>query len=149
MQRSRPLPPVYFLAAIILMVLLDRVLPMWRWHWVPGRWLGIALVVAGLSLTLASARLFRRRKTAIKPFEQSSVLVVEGPYRVSRNPMYVGLSIVLAGIGLLLESFAPLVVIPVFVGVIRTRFIAAEEQMLAQQFGDAYAEYRSRVRRWL
>jgi protein-S-isoprenylcysteine O-methyltransferase Ste14 len=143
------LPPVYFLAAIILMVLLDRVLPMWRWHWAPGRWLGIALVVAGLSLTLASARLFRRRKTAIKPFEQSSVLVVEGPYRVSRNPMYVGLCTVLAGIGLLLESFAPLVVIPVFVGVIRTRFIAAEEQMLAQQFGDAYAEYRSRVRRWL
>ncbi|HEX6137443.1 MAG TPA: isoprenylcysteine carboxylmethyltransferase family protein [Casimicrobiaceae bacterium] len=149
MPRPYALPPVYFLAAIILMALLDRVLPMWRWHWAPGRWLGAALVVAGLALTIASARLFRHRKTAIKPFAQSSVLVVEGPYRASRNPMYVGLCTVLAGIGLLLESFAPLVVIPIFVWIIRTRFVAAEEQMLEQQFGSAYAAYRARVRRWL
>ncbi|MEO9137004.1 MAG: isoprenylcysteine carboxylmethyltransferase family protein [Casimicrobiaceae bacterium] len=149
MQKRRILPPVYFLAAIVVMVALDFVLPMVRWHWSPARMAGVVLIVAGLASAIAGARRFRLHGTAVKPFAESSALVVDGPYRFTRNPMYLGLSIILLGIGLVLESLTPFLVIPVFVWLITTRFIALEEPMLEQRFGSAYVEYRARVRRWL
>jgi len=147
--KRRILPPVWFFAAIVLMAALDWFVPLYRWHSETLRWLGGALVVAGLALTVAGARLFARRGTAIKPFEESSVLVTSGPYRFTRNPMYAGLIAMLIGVALLLESASPLVVVPIFAWIIATRFVAVEERMLGERFGAAYAEYRARVRRWL
>jgi protein-S-isoprenylcysteine O-methyltransferase Ste14 len=143
------LPPVYFLAAIILMVLLHWLVPIARWDLPVGRAAGAVLIVAGLGLTIYSARLFRRHGTAIKPFEQSRALVAEGPYRFTRNPMYVGLIVVLTGLALVLQSVAPLVVPPLFVGVLTAGFVLHEERMLEERFGDAYLRYRKNVRRWL
>jgi len=147
--KRRILPPVWFFAAIVLMAALDWFAPLYRWHSETLRWLGGAFVVAGLALTVAGARLFARRGTAIKPFEESSVLVTSGPYRFTRNPMYAGLIAMLIGVALLLEAASPLVVVPIFAWIIATRFVAVEERMLGERFGAAYAEYRARVRRWL
>jgi protein-S-isoprenylcysteine O-methyltransferase Ste14 len=145
----RILPPAWFLGAVVLMSALHWGAPLYRWHVPALRWLGGALVVAGFVLTLASARLFARHGTAIKPFERSSALVTSGPYRFTRNPMYVGLVAMLAGLALLLEALSALLVVPIFAWIVATRFIAVEERMLAERFGTAYAEYRARVRRWL
>ena len=149
MAKRRILPPVWFLAAIVLMAALHWLAPLYRWHSEALRSLGGALVVGALALTVAGARLFARRGTAIRPFEESSVLVTSGPYRFTRNPMYVGLIAMLIGLALLLESLSPLAVVPIFATIIATRFIAVEERMLGERFGPAYAEYRARVRRWL
>ena len=80
---------------------------------------------------------------------ESTTLVTEGPYHYSRNPMYAGLALTLAGLALVLGSLSPLIVPPIFVWWITTRFIQKEEAMLEQRFGAQYLDYKQRVRRWL
>jgi protein-S-isoprenylcysteine O-methyltransferase Ste14 len=149
MPGNRILPPVIFAGAIVLMVLLHLLVPGPQWPTGPSRSVGALLLFAGIVLNVYCAKLFEDRGTSIKPYEESSKLVVEGPYRFSRNPMYLGMLSILGGIGLLLGSTVPFVVIPVFALVITHRFILVEEAMLARRFGAAYASYCRRVRRWL
>lgn len=143
------LPPVYFLVAIALMVALHFAAPVLVWLAGPWRLIGILPIVAGAGIASTGALQFRRRGTAIKPFETSSTLVTDGLYRYSRNPMYIGLIVTLIGIGICLGSATPLFVIPVFVWAIRARFVRFEEASLEKQFGQAYLDFKSRVRRWL
>jgi len=75
--------------------------------------------------------------------------VVQGPYRFTRNPMYVGLAALYAGVTLLVNSLWPLLLLPVVLVVIRWRVIAREEAYLERKFGDVYRTYTTRVRRWL
>ena len=76
-------------------------------------------------------------------------MVTAGLFAYSRNPIYVGLVAALLGIFVALGSLTPIVIVPPFIYIIRTRFIAAEERMLEDTFGDAYRDYRNRVRRWI
>ena len=114
-----------------------------------GRSAGACPLLVGIVLNLWSARLFKQQRTTIKPFQRSETIVAKGPYRWSRNPMYLGMSLVLLGIALLLGSTTPMLIIPVFIGIISVRFIAVEERMLTDRFGPTYEEYCKRVRRWL
>jgi protein-S-isoprenylcysteine O-methyltransferase Ste14 len=143
------LPPVYFLVALVSMIGLHFLLPVRRILLPPYTYAGGALIVGGVVIVVWAARLFERAGTAIKPFERPSALITEGPYRYSRNPMYLGMVCALAGVGLVLGSMSPFVAIPAFVWLIQRRFIKLEEAVLARTFGSAYAEYRGRVRRWL
>ncbi len=107
------------------------------------------MILVGGVLNVVGSRLFEVHQTAIKPFEESSALVVEGPFTYSRNPMYLGIVLILLGIAVLFGTATPLLVIPPFVWLITTRFIVKEEEALAQRFGQDYAEYKQRVRRWI
>jgi len=142
-------PPVWFVLAVIAMIVLARFVPIVSWHVAALRWTGIALIVVGFALGLTAAVRFRRRGTPLKPFTPSTALVVEGPYRFTRNPMYLGLATILVGVALALEALTPFIVVPVFVAIITTQFIVPEEAMLTERFGDAYGDFRRRVRRWL
>lgn len=143
------IPPHYFLASILVMAALHWWAPGVVWLTMPRALIGVALLVAGLALPLTGAFLFRRRGTAIKPFRVSSVLVTDGPYRFTRNPMYVGLTLALLGVAALMGTLTPLFVIPFFVLVIDRLIIRVEERMLEDRFGDEYRAYKARVRRWL
>ncbi len=114
-----------------------------------GAHLGAILIVAGIGSVLWAHQLFEDVGTTIKPFHRSAALVTGGPFRFSRNPMYLGMVIVLVGVGLVLRSLLPWVVIPVFVWIIQRRFIVAEEHSLERDFGEIYRDYRESVRRWL
>jgi protein-S-isoprenylcysteine O-methyltransferase Ste14 len=72
-----------------------------------------------------------------------------GTFRVSRNPIYLGMTLMLLGVGLRGGEALPLAIPVVFAGLIQKRFIESEEEFLTEHFGDAYRAYRSRVRRWL
>jgi len=145
---KRILPPVYFLAAILVMAVLHFMLPIVRLF--PSALIsGAILVLLGMAVILWSAWLFNKTGTAIKPFEESTQMIVSGPYRWSRNPIYLGLVFILSGIGLALGTLSPFLVIPAFVWTIQKRFITHEEAMLEKSFGAAYAEYKKRIRRWL
>jgi protein-S-isoprenylcysteine O-methyltransferase Ste14 len=148
-KRRRVLPPVYFLVALLVMVGLNVAVPVLIIIPAPYTYGGIPLIAAGIGLVAAGARLFARAGTTIKPFEDSSALVTDGLYRFSRNPMYVGLVTALLGAAVLLGSLTPFLVIPVFIVIIRMRFISAEEAALVAKFGPRYEAYRRRVRRWL
>jgi len=142
-------PPVWFALAIIAMIVLARFVPILAWHVAALLWTGLALVLAGFAVGLSAAMRFRHRGTPLKPFTESTALVVEGPYRFTRNPMYLGLATILVGLALALEALTPLFVVPVFVAIITAQFIVPEEAMLTERFGDAYGDFRRRVRRWL
>ena len=149
MKRPRIMPPVYLLAAVAAMVALHFFFPGKQILDAPWRWLGAVPIVAGLALVVWVAALFRRRKTTIKPGDVSSALVTDGPFRISRNPIYLGMTSILVGTAIALGSLMPWMVVPVFVALVGYNVIPVEEAMLADVFGQSYADYRAKVRRWI
>lgn len=115
----------------------------------PFNRVGWLFVVLGFSLTLWAAGLFRIAGTPLRPFQQSTTLVITGVYRMTRNPMYLGMVLVLLGVALLLGTVATLFPIPLFAWQIQRKFVLPEEAFLEGLFGQPYREYKSRVRRWL
>lgn len=142
------LPPVW----LALFVALGWVQADW-WPLVSfgkaGDWVGGALVVTGLVLAVAATVEFRRARTTIIPHAMPSAIVTSGVYRFSRNPIYLGDALILAGLGLRWDSVLALVLVPVFIAVITARFIFPEESRLRARFGAAYDEWAARVRRWV
>lgn len=148
-DRTLNIPPVYFLVALMLMAFFHHVAPAAQLLVAPYRYAGIVLMALAIALVVWAALLFRRAGTGIVPFSPATVLVTAGPYRYTRNPMYLGLAGTLLGAAVLMGSMTPFVVIPAFMALIADRFIAGEEAMLERSFGRQYLEYKSRVRRWL
>ena len=112
-------------------------------------WLGAAVAVAGLALAIWGRRTFARAGATIKPFERSRVLVTSGPFRFTRNPMYLGLVAILVGLALALGTPAPWAAAVLMALTLRLRFIRNEERALAASLGEPYERYRASVRRWL
>ena len=117
------------------------------------RWLsigsGIVLVLAGFAVANFAIALFGRAGTQRKPWRTTTAIVTGGPYRFTRNPMYVGLTLIYAGLALALDGPLALALLPVVLAIVRIYVIAREERYLAAKFGDAYLDYKRRVRRWL
>lgn len=149
MKRPRIMPPVYLLAAIAAMVALHYLFPGKQILVAPWRWAGAVPIVAGVGVVLWVAAIFNRRKTTIKPGDISSSLVTDGPFRISRNPIYLAMASILAGTAISLGSLMPWLVVPVFVALVGYNVIPVEEAMLADAFGQSYADYRAKVRRWI
>jgi protein-S-isoprenylcysteine O-methyltransferase Ste14 len=108
------IPPVYFLAALILMTLLAYLMPVAYLVHVSLRIFGGVMILAGLAITTTGAWTFKRADTPIRPFEQATTLVTAGLYRYTRNPMYLGMLIMLVGAWIALGKLSPLFVIPIF-----------------------------------
>jgi protein-S-isoprenylcysteine O-methyltransferase Ste14 len=111
--------------------------------------LGWGLLVAGVLLAVGAAYLFRRAGTTPNPAKPASALVIWGPYRFTRNPMYVGMTVLYCGGTLLLNDPWPLAFLPVVTALVQRYVIAREEAYLERKFGDVYRAYKTRVRRWL
>jgi protein-S-isoprenylcysteine O-methyltransferase Ste14 len=142
-------PPVYFLVALLLMAFFHRVAPGAHIIHEPYRYGGIVLIGLALGLILWAALLFRRAGTNIRPYLPSTALVLSGPYKFTRNPMYLGMAGILLGAAVFMGSITPFVVIPGFMALITERFILGEEAKLEAAFGRDYLDYKARVRRWL
>ena len=103
----------------------------------------------GLLLLVAANGLFVRAGTEVIPFRPVSSLVTGGVYRLSRNPMYLGMALVLLGCALTVGALSALAIPPAFVAIVQVRFIHHEERMLQGLFPEEYPAYCARVRRWL
>ena len=142
-------PPIYFLAGLIVMILLNLLVPIGHWLQYPWRYFGIIIIVLGFSLSLGSGIFFRKLGTNPRPGTRASVLVTKGVFRYTRNPMYLGLTTMLIGVSILLGSFSPLIVIPVVFLILHTQFVLREEKWMEEWFGESYLEYKSKTPRWL
>ena len=146
-----PVPWVFILAYLIGFVA-ELYLPMRIRSGVSAtviREVGLTLVGIGIVIAFSALGIFRKRKTTTIPFETPSSLVTAGPYRFTRNPMYLGLTLIYIGVaGTRLEVW-PLIVLPFLLAYIHFIVIPVEERRLAETFGDQYRQYRAGVRRWI
>jgi protein-S-isoprenylcysteine O-methyltransferase Ste14 len=146
---SKILPPTYFLLTVLAMVGLHFVWPVHRYLSFPTTLVGLLPLLVGIVLNVLADREFGRHGTTVKPFEQSSSLVTAFPFSLSRNPMYLGVTLMLLGVALLLGTVVTLSLVVVFAVFIDVRFVRMEERSLAEQFGQEWERYRTQVRRWL
>lgn len=145
-------PPFLFVAGFLLALALER----WAFSFRFGAGsrpatllTGWLLLAVSASLVLWAARAFSRAQTAIMPFKPASRIVTSGPYRFSRNPMYVGLTLMYVGLSLLMRLVWPILVLPLVLLALFALVISREERYLGDAFPVEYAEYRRHVRRWL
>ncbi|OQY55821.1 MAG: hypothetical protein DRR08_03915 [Candidatus Parabeggiatoa sp. nov. 2] len=149
MKNKGPLPPVYFLAFIVAMMALHFLWPIIKLLLFPWNILGLIPFVIGAVIILKANSAFKKHQTTTKPFEESSTLVTDGVFRITRNPMYLGLVLILFGIALFMGSLIPFVIIPLFIVLMYRMFIKVEEKMLKEKFGELYLKYKNEVRRWI
>jgi len=149
MKFTKIMPPTWMLVAIIAMLILNLLFPIAQI--IPPLWnmTGLIFLASGMILNLIGDNAFKHARTTIKPFEESSNLVTDSVFQVSRNPMYLGMVLILTGTAILLRSFSPYLVIIAFVVFIDRTYVRVEEKMLAEKFGAVWVGYKSKTRRWL
>lgn len=143
------LPPLLFGGALLLGLLLHWIYPLYVLNpWI-ARVLGAALLLASGGLAFAAERVMQRAGTNVRPDRPTLAIVSDGPFRFTRNPLYLALIGLYAGVTLLFNALWPLVLLIPTIVVLRLGVIAREERYLEAKFGDAYSAYKVRVRRWL
>lgn len=149
MSSKKMLPPTCLLIAILVMVPTAVLFPILRV--IPPVWnlLGVITIAVGITINLIADSLFQQVYTTVKPFERSSALAVGSVYSISRNPMYLGFVLILAGIAILLRALSQWVVVIGFAILIQRIFIRIEERMLAKQFGALWDAYCKHTPRWV
>jgi protein-S-isoprenylcysteine O-methyltransferase Ste14 len=144
-------PPLAFIGTLLAGLALDRF--MWWTPGIPlGHWfvhaLGLTAVIVGAAILLTAIGLFRKAGTDPKPWKTPSSFVTDGVYRWTRNPMYLGMALIYAGIALRADSLVTLLLlIPVLLW-IRRNVIDREEAYMETRFGEPYRAYKGSVRRW-
>ncbi len=142
-------PPLLFLLFVVAALALNWLLPL------PEPWASLLRLVGGIGVLVgfgvgsAAVLSMMRAKTTPDPHRPTAALVTNGPYRYSRNPIYLGFLLISVGFTLLAGTLWGLLLSPLLVWVVTTIIIRAEEGYLAVKFADAYAEYKSRARRWI
>ncbi|MBB4293593.1 protein-S-isoprenylcysteine O-methyltransferase Ste14 [Rhizobium leguminosarum] len=144
-------PPLIYLGALLLGLLAERFFSL-RSFGIDWRLLattGVLLFVAGVAMMLAAAGLFRRLGTNAPPTQPTTLIVTTGPYRWTRNPMYLAMALIYAGLAIGFDGPIALTLLPLVLIIIQTQVIAREERYLEAKFGDEYRRYKVEVRRWL
>lgn len=143
-------PPLVFLGFVLLGLLADDLLAL------PGipisrdaTWAGFALMMAGIAVLIVSLGLFRAYGENPEPWTPSQAIIARGPYRHSRNPMYLGMLVIHIGYAIWDASMGALILAPIAFVVIDRAVIVPEERYLSHRFGKVYEDYCARVRRWL
>ena len=142
-------PPAFLLLFIIAQAVLHYLLPIKRWIEYPYTLWGLWPTIEALGTVIWIRYVFFIRDTTIKPFQKSSNLITSGAFKYSRNPIYLCMAVFLVGTAILFGTASPWLVVPFFPWLINGKFIKVEEQMLEDEFGEDYHEYKAKVRRWI
>ena len=141
-------PPIVFLAAILLGIALNRAWPLPFMLRSLG-WLGPLVTLGAVTLFVLSLREFRAAGTSVRGTERTTTIVRTGPYRLSRNPIYVSFVLLVLGLSVWLDDLWLVVTLVPAVTLIATVVIPREERFLERNFRDQYSSYTAAVRRWL
>jgi len=149
MKNVNIMPTTWLLIAIIVVIVLHFALPIVQLVSFPWSLLGVVPLALGVVINLVADRAFHQNSTTVKPFQQSAVLITDGVFRVTRNPMYLGFVLILLGISLLMGSLVTFLATLAFGVFVDRAYIATEEYMLEERFPKEWASYKARTRRWV
>lgn len=142
-------PPLIYAGVLAAGLVANRIYPV---RFLPrgvSRALGWPLVAAGLAVGLLGFRELKRAQTNVDPYKPATAVVSEGPYRYTRNPLYVGMTLMYTGFAARANALPPVLLLPAVLAVMRRGVIEREERYLEGKFGEEYLRYKSRVRRWI
>ena len=145
-------PPVYYLVGVILGILLNRFvyhLPITEGLSYGRIAVGAALLLMGFYMFFAAVSWFRKTEQDPEPWKPTPSIITQGIYRYSRNPIYLGVGLVMTGIGFLLNNFWILLLSIIVLIIIYRIAIIPEEKYLEEKFGEEYLAYKRKVRRWI
>jgi protein-S-isoprenylcysteine O-methyltransferase Ste14 len=146
-------PPLYYVLGLAVGFAIEAWIggPLFPRTAAPAVWVvpGAGLITAGLVLAGSGVFVMKRAGSNVRPDRPATALVVAGPYRLTRNPMYVGLALVSAGVAVVANAVWPLLMVVVTLAIVRRRVIVREEAYLERAFGREYRRYCDRVPRWL
>jgi protein-S-isoprenylcysteine O-methyltransferase Ste14 len=142
-------PPLIYAGGLVAGLLANRAYPI---PFLPrglSQALGWPSVVAGLAIGLLGFREMKKAQTSVDPHKPTTAIVDAGPYRYTRNPLYVGMTLMYTGFTARANALPAVLLLPVVLAVMRRGVIEREERYLERKFGDEYLRYKERVRRWI
>ena len=142
-------PPLIYAGALAIGLLAHRLYPL---PFLPrglSRVLGWPLIVGGLVIGTLGFREMQRAGTNVDPREPTTAIVTRGPYQFTRNPLYLSMTLIYAGITALANTLPAALLLPAVLAVMRRGVIEREERYLERKFGDEYLDFKARVRRWI
>ena len=145
----RLIPPILFFLSVVVMMLLWFVFPLATFLSYPFNLLGILLIILGIGVAKLGSDTFERAGTNIHTFKDPDVLITEGLYKISRNPMYLGFAVALIGVAITLGNVSSVAVVVAFIFITDRWYITFEEAAMQRRFGEQYANYKKHTRRWL
>jgi len=148
-MEKKVMPTTWFLVFLLLIIALHFLIGNKISIPFPYNQLGWILVLAGIVLNLWTDNLFKKYETTVKPYLKPSQLILNGPFKISRNPMYLGMLLILLGASVLLKSVVLTIIPVVYCIVMQIFYIRKEEQAMLQEFGPEYVKYKKKVRSWI
>lgn len=142
-------PPLIYAAGLVAGLLMNWLRPIPFLPRPLARVLGLSAIGSGASILFSGLRAMRRAGTNVDPYKPATAIVTGGPYRYTRNPLYVGLTLIYTGITALANALPAALLLPAVLAVMRRGVIEREEAYLERKFGDEYLQYKNRTRRWL
>lgn len=143
------MPTNYFIALLILSIMLHFVFPIKKIFYPPITYLGFLIIIFGAIMNLWTDHKFHQKNTTVKPYLNPTELITTGPFQLSRHPMYLGMASVLLGVAInhgTISTFIPPII---FIVLMEVLFIPLEETNLINVFGEEYLDYKQKVRRWI
>ena len=142
-------PVTGFVLLLLGSITLHFILPTTRVIPFPYYFLGSVFIISGIMLNYWADAQFKKNQTTIQPPEMPTVLVVSGAFRISRNPMYLGMASILLGVATFLVTLIAFTFPLIFILFIEISMIPMEEKNLEQKFGKKYVEYKKKIKRWI
>ena len=142
-------PPHIALMLLLLSWMVDYFFPQFRFIYGTYRYIGILVFIFGLLITFSGFYLFKKHKTPVIPGQRPEFMVASGPYKITRNPMYLGVTIALLGVSVYVGNLLSLLAPVIFLILMGLIYIPFEEELMENIFGKKYIDYKHKVRRWL
>lgn len=143
------MPTTYFLALLFLSIIISFTFPIYTFVYPPFNYIGALIVLIGIIINIWASALFSKSKTSLHPHHLPIYFEKNGPYKMSRHPMYTGLLIMLLGADIVLGNVSTLISPVIFVILMETIFIPIEEKNMELVFKEEYPDYKKKVRRWI
>lgn len=142
-------PPTQLLILLVIQIAANFIFPIRELIFLPINYFGIILIIFGAIINLRADNIFKKHNTTVKPDEKPTKLIDTGPFRISRHPMYLGMTLILSGTAIFLGSLISFIFPIIFFLIIHYNYIPEEEKRMQDEFGQSYIDYKNKVRKWI